>query len=72
MFKNADPVTLTDSSGKRMDGTLHLPDLVLYSAHGVQRKPQQTSGGYGVHTILTDSGSLFRTEGRLAPSKLPA
>lgn len=66
-FKNLDPVTLTDSSGNETRGTLHLPSTVLYSAHGARREPRRSDGGYGVHTIVTDSGSRFRTEGRLVP-----
>ncbi len=64
-FTHGQAVTLTDASGVESRGTLHLPDVVMYGPQGQYTLPRETSGGYGVHTIRKEDGSLFRTEGRV-------
>lgn len=68
MFKHGDKVTIVDPYGFDHVGTLHLPDVLMYSANGNYHQAQSTTGGYAVHTIVNQSGNLFRTEGRLQPS----
>lgn len=60
-FRHGDPVTL---DGRK--GTLYLPLLTMYGHGRTWDEPQQTTGGYGVHTIILEDGSRFRTEGRLS------
>lgn len=68
MFRHGQRVALTDSSGRAEVGTLHLPDVVMYGALGQYALPRETPGGYGVHTLAREDGSLFRTEGKLSVS----
>lgn len=60
------PVVLTDTTGRAVEGTLHLPSVWMFGRYGKYEIEQSTRGGYGVHTIRTKEGGLFRTEGRLS------
>lgn len=64
-FKHGQPVTLAGVDGTIRTGTLHLPDVVMYSRRGPESLPREATGYLGVYTIALPDGGLFRTEGRL-------
>ena len=61
LFRHGDRVTLDGRVG-----TLHLPPLVMHGGGLKWDSQRTTTGGYGVHTIILDSGERFRTEGSLS------
>lgn len=66
MFKHGQAVTLSDPYGVDRQGTLHLPDVLMYGNGGNYWEERTVSGGYAVYTLRDSEGSLFRTEGRLS------
>lgn len=66
-FRNGDRVTLIDAYGTRTLGTLHLPDIKLYSPSTGKKwtAPRVETGAYAIHTLILEDGRRFRSEGRL-------
>lgn len=64
MFVNGNTVKLEGTSGSVV-GELHLPNAVFFTQYGIKSEPRQTSGGYGLHTLILPDGNRYRSKGRL-------